>query len=228
MGIERQAKVARSGRARRAGRWAMLVAGLMLWPPGSAWAGAPTDQLRASVDRVIRVLEDPALRPEARTAERRAAIRREANQIFDFEETAKRALGRHWQELTEADRREFVALFADLLEHAYVSKIERYSGEKIVYAGDSAEGEGARVKTRFVTAKGEDIPVEYRMRRRDDRWLVYDVNVEGVSLVASYRSQFDRIIRSSSYRDLVARMKSRQDGFTAPGGSGDRAGAPRS
>jgi phospholipid transport system substrate-binding protein len=191
---------------------------LLLLPCSAVEAGAPTEQLKASIDQIIRVLEDPALKPESKTKERRAAVREAANQIFDFEETAKRALGAHWRSLGEKDRQEFVSLFADLLERSYISKIERYSGEKVAYAGDSIDGDLATVKTRFTTKQGTDVPVEYRTLRRGDRWMVYDVNVEGISLVNNYRTQFNKIIQTSSYQDLVAKMKS-QDQFNAPGAS---------
>ena len=114
----------------------LLGLGALLLPWSPAWAGVPTDQLKVSVDQVIRILEDPALKSEAKAQERRAAIRKEADKIFDFEETAKRALAKHWQSLGEKDRQEFVSVFADLLQRSYISKIERYSGEKITYAGD--------------------------------------------------------------------------------------------
>ena len=197
----------------------LLAVGLLLLPCSAVEAGPPTEQLKASIDQIIRVLEDPALKPASKTKERRAAVREAANQIFDFEETAKRALGAHWRGLGEKDRQEFVSLFADLLERAYISKIERYSGEKIAYAGDSIDGDLATVKTRFTTKQGTDVPVEYRVLRRGDRWMVYDVNVEGISLVNNYRTQFNKIIQTSSYQDLVAKMKSQDDQFNAPGAS---------
>ena len=185
----------------------VMLAGLVFWAPASARAGAPTDQLKASVEQIVKVLEDPALRPEARSRERRAAIRKEAEGVFDFTETAKRALGRHWQGLPEKDRLEFTSLFTDLIERAYISKIERYSGERISYAGEAVEGGLATVRTRFVTKQGTEVPVDYRMQQRGDRWLVYDVSVEGVSLINNYRTQFDKIIQTSSYAELVRKMK---------------------
>ncbi len=185
----------------------VAVAGLAVGAPAPARAGAPTDQLKASVDQIARVLEDPGLRVQARARDRRAAIRKEAEVVFDFTETAKRALGRHWQGLSEKDRQEFTRLFTDLIERAYISKIERYSGERITYAGESVDAGLATVRTRFVTKQGTEVPVDYRMHERGDRWLVYDVSVEGVSLVNNYRTQFDKIIQSSSYAELVRRMK---------------------
>jgi phospholipid transport system substrate-binding protein len=185
----------------------VAVIGLAVGAPSPARAGAPTDQLKASVDQIVRVLEDPGLRIQARARDRRAAIRKEAEVVFDFTETAKRALGRHWQGLLEKDRQEFTRLFTDLIERAYISKIERYSGERITYAGESVDAGLATVRTRFVTKQGTEVPVDYRMHERGDRWLVYDVSVEGVSLVNNYRTQFDKIIQSSSYAELVRRMK---------------------
>ena len=192
----------------------VVLGGLAVWAPAPARAGAPTDQLKASVEQIVKVLEDPALRAGARAQERRAAIRKEAEGVFDFTETAKRALGRHWQGLSDKDRQEFTALFTDLIERAYVSKIERYSGERIAYAGESVDSGLATVRTRFVTKQGTEIPVDYRMQQRGDRWLVYDVSVEGVSLINNYRTQFDKIIQTSSYAELVRKMKATE--FAAP------------
>jgi len=190
---------------------------LVLSCGSSAHAGAPTDQTKTAVDQIVLILEDPALKPEAKTDERRAALRREADKIFDFEETSKRALGPHWQRLSPRDRQEFVSLFTDLLERSYISKIERYSGEKTVYAGDAIDGDLATVKTRFITKSGRDIPVDYRMHRKNDRWVVYDVVAEGISLVGNYRTQFNKILQIASYEDLVARLKGKQIDVGTPG-----------
>ena len=202
--------------------------GLLLASSSSALAGLPTDQLKTSVDRVIRLIEDPTLKTDAKVKERRAAIRKEAENILDFQETAKRALGPHWQRISEKEQQEFVSLFSDLLEHAYISKIERYSGERITYAGEAADGDAVTVKTRFVTKQGTEIPIDYRMLRRGERWLAYDVVIEGVSLVANYRVQFDKIVRTASYADLVTRMKGKVGEFGTPGDVKRKEQAPRS
>jgi phospholipid transport system substrate-binding protein len=185
----------------------VTLAGLVACAPASADAGAPTDQLKSSVEQIIKVLEDPALKAESRAADRRAAIRKEAEGVFDFGETAKRALGRHWQNLSEKDRQEFTGLFADLIERAYISKIERYSGEKIAYTGEAVDSGLATVRTRFVTKQGTEVPIDYRMQQKGDRWLGYDVSIEGVSLINNYRTQFDKIIQTSSYAELVRKLK---------------------
>jgi len=176
----------------------------------------PTEQLKASTDRVLRILDDPAFKPEAKLVERRKAVRRIADEIFDFEEMAQRALGQHWRPLTAEQRKEFVPLFADLLDRAYMSTLERYSGEPIQYTAEQVEGDLAVVSTRILTKQGNDIPVAYRMLRHGDRWLIYDVSVEGVSLIANYRTQFNNVIRTSSYDELLKRMRTRIDEFRAP------------
>jgi phospholipid transport system substrate-binding protein len=178
------------------------------------WAGAPTDALRVQIERAVKTLEEPDLKKEGKARERRAAVRRIAEDIFDFTETAKRSLGRHWQTRTPAERKEFVDLFANLLERSYLSKIELYSGERIAYLGDTVEADQATVRTRIVTKHGTEIPVDYKMYRQGDRWLVYDVIIEGVSLIANYRTQFNKIIQTSSYEELVRKMKTKQAEFS--------------
>jgi phospholipid transport system substrate-binding protein len=107
-----------------------------------------------------------------------------------------------------------VRLFGDLLERAYISKIELYGGEKIAYTGESIDGDFALVKTKILTPKqGTEVPVDYRLLRRGERWLVYDVVIEGISLVSNYRTQFNKIIQSSSYQELVKKMKTKQEEF---------------
>ena len=194
---------------RRAALTALALA-LALAAAPRAWAGEPAEQLSARIDQVLRILEDPALKPAERAEERRAAIRRVAHDIFDFEELARRSLGRHWQARTPEERDEFVRLLGHLLERAYLGKLELYNGERIVLLGDSVDGDLATVRTRVVTRQGTEIPVDYRMLRRGDGWRAYDVTIEGVSLVANYRSQFDKIIRRASFQQLVKQVREKQ------------------
>ena len=195
-------------------RGVVLAAGLLaLLAAPRAWAGVPTDQLRGEINRVIKVLEDPEVRKEGKLRERRAAVRKIANEIFDFGETARRSLARHWAPRSPAEREEFVQLFADLLERSYISKIELYGGERILYVGEAIDGDQAVVRTKLITKQETEIPVDYRMLRRGDRWLVYDVVIEAVSLVANYRAQFNKIITTSSYRELVRKLRTKQGEF---------------
>ena len=192
---------------------ALLALGLAVITAVPAAAGVPTDQLRGAVDRVLKTLDDPSLKGEGKVADRRVAVRKIANEIFDFGEIAKRSMARHWQPLTDPQRTEFVGLFADLLERSYISKIELYGGEKIQFVGEAIEGEGAVVRTKLVTKQGTEIPIDYRMLRRGEQWLVYDVVIEGVSLISNYRTQFNKIITTSSFQELMKKMKTKQDEF---------------
>ena len=184
-----------------------------------ATAGAPTDQLRGQVDRVLKLLDDPALKAPDKAKERRAAVRKVADDIFDFGETARRSLGRHWAARTPEERDEFVKLFGDLLERSYISKIELYGGEKIHYVGDKIDGDTALVSSKLLTKTGSEVPIEYRMLKKAERWLVYDVVIEGVSLVANYRTQFNKIIQTSSFQELVKKMKTRQEELGSSAGA---------
>ena len=173
----------------------------------AASAGPPTDQLRSQVDQVIRILDDPALK--SRPAERHEQVRTIAEQIFDYPDTSRRALGAHWIERTPQEREEFTRLFAELLDRAYISKIDLYQGEKVKWVGESVTGDDAIVKTTIITKSGNDLPVDYRMHLKDGRWRVYDVIIEGVSLVSNYRTQFNKIVQTESYPSLVQKLKAR-------------------
>jgi phospholipid transport system substrate-binding protein len=155
---------------------------------------------------VVKVLQDPALDQ----TQRRAEIRTIALEAFDVTEAARRTLGPHWPKRTPAERQEFIGLFQGLLERGYLSRIGEYGGESVQYVGERIEGEYATVRALIVTQKGTQVPVEARVLRQGDRWRMYDVLIENVSLIASYRSQFDRVIRTSSYEELVHRLKARE------------------
>jgi phospholipid transport system substrate-binding protein len=176
--------------------------------PSVALAEVPTQLLRGAIDKVLKLVADQAGRRES-PRERRVALRKIADEIFDWEETAKRSLGMHWRQRTPAEQEEFVRLFADLLERSYMTKIELYDGEKIGYAGDTIDGDQAIVRTKLVNRQGGEMAVSYKMLRRDERWKVYDVEIEGVSLVANYRTQFNSLLRRSSYPDLVRAIRAK-------------------
>jgi len=192
----------------------LALAGLLILSTAQGgWAATAQEQLKGAIDRVVTTLESPALKGDGKAAERRRAVRKIANEIFDFGEIARRSLGRYWQPLSEAQRSEFVGLFGDLLERSYISKIELYGGEKIIYSGERVDGDLATVSTKIITKNGTEVPVDYRLFRRGDRWMIYDINIEGVSLVSNYRTQFNKIIQTSGYSALVDRMKTKQTEF---------------
>lgn len=190
-----------------AGLAALLV---MLIAP-AVQAGPPTEQLQSGMDRVFRMLADPALKPADRLEEKRAKVFAIAEELFDFAHTARLALGSHWERLSPPERDEFVTLFKSFIQRAYITNVEMYDGEKIVYAGELVDGEKATVKSRIVTKSGGEIPVDFRLLRSEgDRWRLYDVSIEGMSLVGSYRVQFMKVMKVESYQALVQKLRARQ------------------
>jgi phospholipid transport system substrate-binding protein len=185
----------------------MLTVALVLGVATSGWAGAPTDQLRSYTDQILKVLENPSLS----LPEKRAQVRKLASEAFDTEETAQRVLGPHWQQRTPAEREEFTKLFANLLEQTYISRIDEYGGERLTYVSEQITGDRAVVRARILTSKGSEVPVESRLNLKGDRWLTYDILIENLSLISNYRSQFDRVIRSNGYPELVKRLQARVD-----------------
>ena len=187
---------------------AALMTLIILTAPGFALAAGPGEQLNEGIQRVFANLQDPDLK--TKETERRLAVRRIANEVFDFEETAKRSLGRHWQDRSAEERQEFVRLFTELIDRAYLRRVDRYDGEQVIIVSDAVEGNQAVVQTRIVTRDKSEIPVEYLMHRTgEDRWRVWDVKIAGMSLVASYRAQFNKIIHAESYGDLVKRLQAK-------------------
>jgi phospholipid transport system substrate-binding protein len=184
-----------------------LLSFLTLAPPASA--GAPTEQVRATVDNIAAILKNPALKTDAKRNERREQLRQAIFSRFDFTEMAKRSLGPHWRKLSPQDQEEFTRVFTDLLERAYIDQIEAYNDEKFVYVKETIDQDFAEVQSRIITPKGE-YSLNYRLHAVAPEWKVYDVVVENISLVNNYRSQFSRIIANQSYEELVRRMKSKQ------------------
>lgn len=187
-----------------------FIALLLVLVAGTAYAApSPTDTVRSQVDQVLRTAVPSG--PNAGDVERRRAeFRRVANALFDFTEMSRRALGQHWAEPAAVERDEFVRLFKELMARAYMGKLDKYSGEPMSWTGERVEGDQAVVASEVVTPKGTRVPVEYRLHRVNDRWAVYDIFVENVSLVSTYRSQFDKIIRTESFASLLKRLREKQ------------------
>ena len=187
--------------------------------PGAATAGPATEALRPAVDRVLRILSDESLKGPAQAPARRRALREVMEGVIDFPEAARRALALHWQARSEAERAEFVALFKDLVTYSYIVTMEAYAGQTVAFAGETESDGIVMVHTKVEARQGPPASLEYRMHQREGRWLVYDVTVEGVSLVANYRAQFNTIVRSSSYAELLRRIRARVAELTAPPGT---------
>jgi len=189
-----------------------LILNLLVGAAG-AWAGPPTEIARQVIEKSLDILQNPSYKGE----ERRQMVKRLVDPYFDYQEMAKRSLGPAWGKLSAGQRQEFVQLFAQLLEASYSDKIEKYAQRvKIDYTGEILEGEYAEVRT-VVVRTNDRIPLNYRLLQEGGAWKVYDVVIEGVSLVSNYRSQFSRIIHESGYAELVKRLKTKVSELTRTG-----------
>ncbi|HSB41320.1 MAG TPA: ABC transporter substrate-binding protein [Methylomirabilota bacterium] len=169
----------------------------------------PTQVVQSATEQVLQVIQDGQLAAPVSQERRRLEVQRIADRLFDFQEMARRTLGLHWRERTPQEQGEFVAVFRQLLGRAYVGRLENYAGEQVVYVSEQIDGDFATVRSKIVTGRGTEVPVDYRLHQVGVRWMVYDVAVSGVSFVANYRGQFDKIIRTSSYQALVRELKAR-------------------
>jgi phospholipid transport system substrate-binding protein len=171
----------------------------------------PTEAVRSTLTEVFRILEDETLKDAAKLIPRRHMLEDVIASHFDYTEMSKRALAAYWVPLTTGERAEFVELFKSFLSDRYAEKIESYSGEQVFYLSERTEGNYAEVRTELRSSKVA-IPMDYRLHEKDGTWHAYDLIVDGVSLVKNYRSQFEKIIRSSSYQELVRRLRERTVG----------------
>ena len=196
----------------------LLAVGLglmVLLRPGLAGAGAPTDQLRQTINQVLAILKDPQLKGLDKKGERRKKLEDTISTRFDFTEMAKHALGPHWQQRRPEEQQEFVKLFTGLLEDAYLDKIESYNGERVEFLNEAVDNNYAEVDTKIVGPNGQEFSVNYKLHQVQGEWKVYDVVIENVGLVHNYRSQFNRILAKSSFEELLKKLREKQ--FSAPG-----------
>ena len=198
----------------RAIRKALILYGisaLVLSSVSFAQEGA-TAQVKGTIDKVLGILRDPALKAPDKEEARRKKLKEAIYPRFDFTEMAKRSLGTHWGKRTPQEREEFVSLFADLLEQSYAKRLEAYTDQEVLYTKEQVEDTFGLVATMIVSTKENiNIPMEYKLLRQDNQWKVYDVVIDGISMVSNYRSQFNRIIETSSYAELVQRMRVKQE-----------------
>lgn len=172
-----------------------------------AAAGEPMEKVRQTVDTVLTIVNNKALQPQ----ERRTQIRQAVLQRFGFEEMAQRSMGQHWRSLTPQQRQEFVELFTDLLERSYMSRIESYKAgpQGVRYLKEGIEDDRAVVHTEILSERDLAAMVDYKLLHKDGDWKVYDIVIEGVSLVNNYRIQFNTIILKDSYAGLVKQMRTK-------------------
>jgi len=209
-------RILRRGRA--SFRWgaiaflAVVVVGLSVVP---GYAGAPTEAMKATVDEVLRIVRDQDLKQKGKADERRQQLEKVVEARFDYTEMSRRALGAPWKQLTDQQKQEFVDLFRTLLTNSYADKIETYSGEGVEYLNERMEKEYAEVRTKVLSGKTE-IPLDYRLINKAEDWRVYDVVVDNISLVNNYRGQFTKILRASSYSDLVDQLRKKSEKLKSP------------
>jgi phospholipid transport system substrate-binding protein len=190
-----------------------LATWLLVATAAASPAAGPRDVVQSAVARVIVALHksdsesdaSPTMRLVAE--QRRLEIRRVASELFDFDEISRRALSRYWAGRTPAEQAEFTRLFTDLLERAYIGRIEAYSGEKIIYGSEAVDGNFATVRSKVLSRRNTETPLEYRLHLKNGRWKVYDVLIDNVSFVSTYRSEFHRILQRESYAELLDRLR---------------------
>lgn len=208
-------EMTQTGRAVLIGAMIGLLCLVGMFVPQRSAAGGATDAMKATIDEVLRILRDKDLKQPAKSEDRRQQLEKVVGDRFDYEEMSRRALGAPWNQLAAKDKQEFVALFRTLLTNSYADKIETYSGEGVQYVNERTENEYAEVRTKVLTGKTE-IPLDYRLLNKAGDWRVYDVVLDGVSLVNNYRGQFSKILRSSSYAELVDQLRKKSDKIKSP------------
>ena len=182
-----------------------LLAGVFFmtgsWSQGAEPDG-PTEQLRPSLDSLIEILENESLKGDAKKSERRSMIMKEISNGFDFREMSQRVLGRTWHTITPEQQDYFVSQMTKLLENVYVGKLESYTGQTIEFVEERIKGNRAQVTT-LIENEGVKLPVHYIMQKTGSKWMVYDINIEGVSLIRNYMEQFRSILRQNDYEGLI-------------------------
>lgn len=172
-------------------------------------AASPTQQIRSTVERVLEILKDPRFQGEVKRRERREQLRQIILPRFDFAEMAKRSLGNHWRRY-QSRQQEFVSAFTGFAEDSYVSQIESYKDEKILYIQERVDKQFCEVETKVVPIQDNEVPIHYRLHLVEEQWRVYDVHIDNISLVNNYRSQFNRIISTASFDELLRKLQERR------------------
>jgi phospholipid transport system substrate-binding protein len=192
----------------------IILALLVLWffiPVKNTLASSVQDQLKVTIDNVLEILRDQSLEGEEKREEKKESLRRVIHERFSYATMSQLSLARHWKKRSDEEKKAFIEMFGQLLEEIYVSKIDDYTGEEVVYVKEFVRGKKAQVYTKIITDTVE-IPIDYRMYKTEDgKWMVYDLVIEGVSLVGNYRSQFDQILRKETYEKLVEDLKKKLD-----------------
>lgn len=186
---------------------------ILLWViPLISYGGEPLDTVKKNVDSVLDVLRNPSLKGEAGKKAKAEKVRVASGKLFDFVELSKRTLGSNWNKFDGEQRREFVRLYTNLLEDAYIDKITAYTDEKVDFTKEIPLGANTVEVQSEVTTKTAKVPIYYRVIKKDGGWKVYDVVIEGVSLITNYRTQFREILANKPPESLLETLRKKVGG----------------
>lgn len=184
----------------------LMMAVALSFTSASLAASSPTDDVRTSVDAILVILQNGELDVQ----QKRADISKIITKRFDFRAMSQRTLATNWKKTSDEEKKQFTALFSQLIESSYVGRIEAYTNEKVEYPGEKVKGKKAVVETLILTSSA-DIPVNYKLYQKGDQWLVYDVIIEGISLISNYRSSYQEIMKDEGFDGLLNRMQAKID-----------------
>ena len=197
------------------GLWLSLL-GTAAGTASAGEAGSPLDVIKQDTEKVLAILKDPALKADDKKAERRKRIEDAVGERFDWPGMAQSSLAIYWKKQTDDQKKDFVALYTRIVRDAYLTKIDRYSGENVKYVGEKVKGSYAVASVKIITTRDTEIPVDYSLKKADDNWLIYDVAVEGVRLVNNYRTQFASMLDGMSYAEFINQLKAKADALNKP------------
>lgn len=189
----------------------ILLAVFWLLLPGLSWGGPPLQQVRSTVEGIQTIMLDARQQPDTKKKQRVAQIKQLVGRRFDFTEMAKRALGPEWQRHSQRERGEYVKLFTDIIETSYLDRMESYAGENVVYLRENRDADYAEVATKALAVKGEDLGINYKLKRAGSEWKIYDLIIDNVSVVNNYRAQFTRILNDASFHQLLGKLRESRD-----------------
>jgi len=191
----------------KAGFFSMVSLLVLVCSHQTSYAGEPTEAIRGAVNQGVEILQNAKLDSQKQRTQVIDQLRQIVYPLFDFNEMAKRSLGANWRRANPQQQKEFVLTFTALLEKTYADQIDLYNGHKVLYTGESIDGDYAQVDSRIIDKDGQTYSVVYRLHKVDGKWKIYDVIAENISLVNNYRSQFNRVIARSSFDELLKTMK---------------------
>ncbi len=175
----------------------------------NAQAGVATDRIKTATDKLIKIVSNNDLNPPEMADKRALMIREAVDKVFDWAAFSQRALGRHWKELNKKEKEEFIPLFGKLIEQTYMDKTRQYSGQQMNFINEELDEKYGSVDAEVIIKNDVNVPIQFRVLKKNETWFIYDVKIEGISLVNNYRVQFNNIINKSGYTELVSKLKNK-------------------